>query len=107
MEDLTTTTRHERGEPTLTIIKKVVFPALGRKASRATNLGKSPTQITTTTMATKTLGQNHPLLANKAKIPTKKSTKLALSRKMRKAANSTAPMVAMLNMLKTNNNREV
>lgn len=41
----------------------------------------------------------------KAVVLIKKSIKLALSRKTRKAANSTAPMAATLNMRKTNNSR--
>lgn len=108
MEDLTTTTRHEREAPTLTIAKKeALVPVLGRKASRATNRGKSPARITTITTDTKTHDQMETQTTGlvKAVVLIKKSIKLALSRKTRKAVNSTAPMAATLNMRKTNSSR--
>ena len=108
MEDLTTTTRHEREAPTLTIAKKeALVPVLGRKASRATNRGKSPARITTITTDTKTHDQTETQTTGlvKAVVLIKKSIKLALSRKTRKAVNSIAPTGATLNMRKTNNNR--
>lgn len=106
MEDLTTTTKLERGEPTLTIAQKEAFLALVLKASRATNRGESPAQITTTITDTKTHGQTPPQ-TSLATVPTKKSIKLALHPKTRKVANSIEPMAATLNMPKTNNSREV